>query len=380
MAEQFQLNPDGTCKSCNTVTVATENLKCLMCKEMFHGACPNTSEDERVGTKSLIGCFNRPSTKRNFQFLCDPCLTKMENSMAGSDANRLNTLENNLSNINAELTEIKNLLAKQTGKPPPVVKQKGSENIWFNKDKLASMKAAPAESMLIINNICEADNDSVEKAIVDNAIPVTKSFKNNDGGLVLICETTDTRDKLKDIIASTNEDIQLKAVLKKKPSITIVGLNKCYTKKEITNQLVNQNQFVKHFSMANNINEHIEIHNVKPTRSNTSVYQVFASVSEVLRKGLRNYKDKVVIGLTNCKIYDRFHIKRCNNCHGHGHYYKDCPTPNVHSCAKCSLEHPTNTCSVTDMKSRTSNQHVQCYCCSVTDMKSRTSNQYVQCY
>ena len=298
MAEQFQLNPNGTCKSCNTVTVATENLKCLMCKEMFHGACPNTSEDERVGIKSLIGCFNRPSTKRNFQFLCDPCLTKMENSMAGSDANRLNTLENNLSNINAELTEIKNLLAKQTGKPPPVVKQKGSENIWFNKDKLASMKPL-------------------------------------------------TRDKLKDIIASTNEDIQLKAVLKKKPSITIVGLNKCYTKKEIINQLVNQNQFVKHFSMANNINEHIEIHDVKPTRSNTSVYQVFASVSEVLRKGLRKYKDNVVIGLTNCKIYDRSHIKRCNNLPRSRTLLQRLPY------TKC-----TQLCK---MQSRTSNQHVQCY-------------------
>ena len=56
--------------------------------------------------------------------------------------------------------------------------------------------------------------------------------------------------------------------------------------------------------------EHIEIHDIKPTRSNESVYQVFASVSEALRKGFRNYNDKVVIGLNNRKIYDRLHIKR----------------------------------------------------------------------
>ena len=107
---------------------------------------------------------------------------------------------------------------------------------------------------------------------------------------------------------------------------------------------------MKHFCTVNNINEHIEIHDIKPTRSKPSVYQVFASVSETLRKGLRNYNDKIVIGLTNCKIYDRFHVKRCNNCLGYGHYYKECPTPNAHCCAKCGLNHPTNSCEGTVKK------------------------------
>jgi hypothetical protein len=64
-----------------------------------------------------------------------------------------------------------------------------------------------------------------------------------------------------------------------------------------------------------------------------------------MRKGFRNFNDKVSIGLTSCKIYDRFHVKRCNNCQGLGHYYKECPTPDVPCCAKCGLDHATNTCS-----------------------------------
>ena len=185
---------------------------------------------------------------------------------------------------------------------------------------------------------------SVEKAIIDNIIPVTKTFKNNSGDLVLVCENKDSRDKLKNIIASADENIKMKALSQKRPSITIVGLRECHKKEDIVKQLVSQNQFVKLFSMANNINEHIEIFDVKPTRSNQAVYQVFASVSDVLREGFKNYKDKVVIGLMSCKIYDRHYIKRCNNCQEYGHYYKECPTPNVHCCAKCSADHPTNTC------------------------------------
>ena len=50
------------------------------------------------------------------------------------------------------------------------------------------------------------------------------------------------------------------------------------------------------------------IHDIKPTRSNPIVFQAFASISEVLRKGIRNFKDKVTIGLVSCKVYDRFHV------------------------------------------------------------------------
>ena len=88
------------------------------------------------------------------------------------------------------------------------------------------------------------------------------------------------------------------------------------------------------------MSDHIEVFDVKPTRSNPSVFQVFASVSEVLREGLSCYIDKVVIGLMSCKIYDRYNLKRCNNCQEHGHYYKACPKPGE----QCSLSHPTNTC------------------------------------
>ena len=201
--------------------------------------------------------------------------------------------------------------------------------------------------MLVINNSNGSNNDSVEKAIVDNAIPVTKCYNNNSGDLVIVCDTLDSRDKLKDIISSTTENIEMKAVAKKKPAITIVGLSKMYKKEEVVNQIVSQNQFVKRFCTVNNINEHLEIHDIKPTRSRPSVYQAFASVSETLRKGLRNFNDKLVIGLTTCKIYSRYHIKRRNNCQEYGHYYRDCPTPDVHFCAKCGLDHPTNSCDAT---------------------------------
>ena len=342
MSEQYKLQSDGTCLSCNVVSVATENLQCFMCKSSYHCTCTTIADDDKVGTKSLVTHMNRASTKANFKFYCDVCLTNMELNMAKSEAERMRVVESNIDSIKKELADIKSLL--KPSDPKPAVPKSPDENIWFNQERLASTKVPPAKPMLVVNNMQDSSNGAIEKVIVDNGFPVTKSYKNNSGDLVLVCDTPDTREQLKSAIASSSDTLQMRSVSSKKPSITIVGLSQQYTKEEVITQIVSQNQFVKHFAAANNIEEHLEIHDIKATKAKPNVFQAFASVSEVLRKGIKNYKDKVIVGLTSCKIYDRFNVKRCNNCQELGHFYKECPTPQVPCCAKCSMDHSTNSC------------------------------------
>ena len=352
MGDQFKLNQHGNCSSCGIVTITVENIQCIICKGIFHGACPNMSSDDKPGTKTLVDHFSRPSTKKNFKFFCDGCLTNFEINSADSETNRLNAVEGNISSIKAELEEIKSLLKTKAESTTAKGKSNSftpTDNIWFDKTRLESTKIPPTEPMLVMKDSVEV-NESVERAIVENSISVTKSYKNNSGERVVVCDNQDSRNRLQTIIASTTENVEIKQTTKKKPSVTIVGLSKQYTKEEITNLLVTQNQHLKQFSTSNDINEHLEIHDIKPTRAKANVFQVFASVSEGLRKGLRNFSDKITIGLISCKVYDRFHVKRCNNCQGLGHFYKDCPTPTESSCAKCSQNHPTNTCTNTEVK------------------------------
>ena len=70
----------------------------------------------------------------------------------------------------------------------------------------------------------------MEKAIVENGIPVTNSYTNNSGKLVVVGEHLEYRNELQRIIASSNENVDMKPVTKKKPSITIVGLSRDYSK------------------------------------------------------------------------------------------------------------------------------------------------------
>ena len=135
----------------------------------------------------------------------------------------------------------------------------------------------------------------------------------------------------------------------KRASITIVGLQQNYKKEDIIKMLVLQNGFIKGFSNSNDINQHIEIYSVRPLKKNPERFQVFASVSSTLREGMLHFGDKVSLGFTSCRIFDRVNVKRCFNCQKFGHYMKECPTPDATVCGKCaSNDHITRDCSSFD--------------------------------
>ena len=179
---------------------------------------------------------------------------------------------------------------------------------------------------------------------MENEIPLSETYKNRAGDLVLVCENQEARDKLQNVVEHANQGITMNSPKAKQKPITIVGLPKAYRENEIVDLLLLQNDFMKNFANANKIEEHIKVHVVKPTRNNEEVHQVFASVSPILREGMLRYKNKVVIGLTSCKVYDRSQTRRCNNCQHYGHFAKDCPTPEEPVCGKCSGNHRTDEC------------------------------------
>ena len=66
---------------------------------------------------------------------------------------------------------------------------------------------------MLIVKYCEnqeqnkASRVGVEKAIMDNNIPVSKSFRNKSGDLVVVLESEDKRNELKELVSSANSGI-----------------------------------------------------------------------------------------------------------------------------------------------------------------------------
>ena len=93
------------------------------------------------------------------------------------------------------------------------------------------MKAPKPKAVLFINyssdhGKSEETHEVVEKVIVDNAVSLKNSHKNNDGDLVLVCESQAVRDELKNLVKEAEESIDMKSPSMKLHSITIVGLQR----------------------------------------------------------------------------------------------------------------------------------------------------------
>ena len=189
----------------------------------------------------------------------------------------------------------------------------------------------------------------MEKAILDNRIACKDSYRNKNNNLMIVCETKESRDALNEILTNSNQNISTSTPERNQTKISIVGLHREYTKEEILDMVVRQNDFVRKFAMVNNMEDHFRVLTVRPTKNAVDVFQVFASVSTILRDGIKEFKDKLSIGLTSCRVYDQYYVKRCYKCQNFGHHSREC-NETEDTCAKCSGNHATNTCMSSNKK------------------------------
>ena len=352
------MDDQGNCPTCCNLSSPSEHVICFLCKKLFHAICNKANLDEKFATKTMVNSFLLPSTKGNFKFFCDICVTSLEVSAADSNNQRINLLETKMSSINGQLKEMMTLMKSsvenETVAPPVVNKKKikqastTRDSIWNDPVRLATVKAPSPSAALVIprnpDQQTQSENkNAIEKAILENHIPLKQTFTNHAGELVLVCESPEKRDELKTLVQSVKEDIKMNAPKVKKSSITIVGLTREYDEDEIK-QLILQNSLIKKFAESNNISDHLQVHSIKPLKNNQERFQVFATVSQVLREGIKKSNDKLVMGINSCKVYDRKQVRRCFNCQKFDHFAANCPTPRTASCGKCSGDHNTRDC------------------------------------
>ena len=78
MAEKFKLDDHGKCPSCEKVSIQGQHVRCFTCRGFYHAVCDSAGQEEKVATKTTIANFLLQSTKKNFVFYCDGCLTRLE--------------------------------------------------------------------------------------------------------------------------------------------------------------------------------------------------------------------------------------------------------------------------------------------------------------
>ena len=246
---------NSICPACNSTPSQAECVECFICKSHYHAICEGANE-VLLGTKTMVKTFVAASRKSNFKFFCDVCLTEFERNLVETEDQKMNGLVNKVNNMETKLLKSPFQLKAKPGKPL-------RNSVWNDEEKLATVKAPPQNSVLVIKkSITNEQNveiqDQVQQIMIQNNIPVIQSFMNKSGDMVMVCETQDDRDKMKNLMSNSNEEIVMNAPAEKRPAITIVGLKKEHGREEIIQMLVLQNAFRKRFANSNDINEHIK--------------------------------------------------------------------------------------------------------------------------
>ena len=388
------IDSSGKCSTCKKSAVNCY-VTCLFCKAKFH-AYDCTSESQDLCKQSFYKLF-KPLTEKsgvnshrpgNFKFICDPCLTGFEHSQVKTNEDHLNEIKLKVSSLEDGMDKVKKLLLASSAVSTPTVAKNqlisdSSTSIhldsvaanWNDTGKTNSMietlkinstkdtdvsniqpptfvnhvKTQP-KSILIINKNDSASIDKenmmvVNRTMIKEKLSITKSFKNKLGNTVLVCDSVEKRNRLRDEISKNIPDISLKAPPPSQPVIAVVGFDNEFTIGEFKEAFVNQNHFVSDFISLGNgqLEQHVNHLSTKPLKNNNNLFQALVRVSPELRELLKKFNDKIIIGSTRCRIYDRYNLKRCNKCFKFGHFAAKC-TAETANCGFCAESHETSVC------------------------------------
>ena len=355
---ELNIVTNGVCTHCESDN-AEEFVSCMFCNTIFHmNGClnadlknilPNTCAKHFHKAINKSGKFaHRPG---NFRFICDPCITKFENSQTCTTNDNVQILDNRVTNLASDMKQVKDMLQKLTVRnddvtvstpstsagttPQPII-----TNVWQDSDKIHEIK-----TLLVVNKDVILADKVIEDSVTASGIQVKGKYINKKGDTAFILPSQKAKEDFKSILQSSGVSSEKITEPKQRyPSIAVVGISNQFdreNKDSLVPSLLRQNPGIA--NIVNLEGSIFEILTIKPVKSNPNIKQAIIRVSDNIRYAIKSTGDRIFSGLSSCKVYDQLYIKRCNKCQDFGHYAKDCKG-NV-CCGLCSSgDHETKDC------------------------------------
>ena len=358
---------DGTCKVCNS-TNTQESVSCLRCDKLFHMInCAGSESNDCLTSSAFTQHFQKAINKTgkyanrpgNFCFVCDPCMTQLELNKTCTTNDKVQMLDLKVSKLTQDIGDIKKLLTEKSTAPETTQLANVATsapgvngNVWCNTEQVNKIK-----SLLVIDKNANCDlNDS---AIINKcSAQVHSKYPDKNGNTVVVCESPESRDALKQHFLNTGIDAdKLSEPKPRYPTISIVGFPSEMGEVELRANIMVKNS--KLAGVCTNKNAVFDIVSVKSVKRNSSVFQAFVRVSDDVRTVIKSYGDKLFFGWEKLAVYDQLYIRRCNKCQGYNHYARECK--NSQCCGLCaSSDHQYRDCL---HKDKASTDRAAFYCC-----------------
>ncbi|KAL5246679.1 hypothetical protein ACHWQZ_G018781 [Mnemiopsis leidyi] len=294
------LAKDGSCNACDKVVdIDCESIQCFKCKNRFHAInCSNEKLCVSATTSfknHLLPAVNKVNAFAGrfgrFLFQCDFCITAQEKAVTLKTNDHISSLnkkfEDMKSSFSRELSEVKQLLTtsiQQTAPMNPV------RNPWDDSQRCAKLR-----SMVVIKN--DEHGSPINKAIletkcVQNKISIvnTMQLKKSKDTAVILNSKKDA-DALMKQLAQTSPQHSTSSVATKLPRITVVGLERNYSKSELKDMVSSQNSGI--YTLVNSASDDedkkIDVLAVVPLKNNPNLYKA------IIRNFAEKFTEKILL-------------------------------------------------------------------------------------
>ena len=353
LQNQFAFIKDGICATCYDAEAKQTSLECLLCKSLFHAVCRDVDKDRKNADIICPRTFYNAFTARQsdtgvnsarfgtFAFVCNVCKTRLENGNAATAVSKVDIIDKRVNSLTQSMENMKSLLMQ-------VVNTKSCPE----KSEKPPQQTAPPEivpkplyrSVLIMSST-KADQQHencqhVDRIIKENAIHADKRYVNKKGEIVVVCPTTTDRENLAAKVSQELPEIKTHQPPERLPTISVANLTENYSEEALEDLILLAHPNIKSLKTQG---ETFSVLKVKPQIKNKVKYQATIRVSNNIRKIIESQGDRLYICSFSCRVYDQFHVKRCNKCHGFGHYRSECQSQKS-VCGYCSLNHASEDC------------------------------------
>ena len=351
---QFAFIKDGTCTTCNDVEASQTALACLFCKLEFHAVCRDVDKDR---TKTDIICprtfFNSYRNRHKstgvdsarfgtFTFVCDVCMTRLEQNSAATTESKVDIIDKRVHDLSQSMENMKKLLEKVIDKqnlPEKPEKQPPVVPATFTPEKTSYRSVLVMSSQNPENK--DQDRQQVDKIIRENSIHADKRYVNRKGEIVVVCPTVTDRENLASKVSEQLPEVKTHQPPDRLPTISVANITESFSEDNLKTLILQAHPDIKTLTTQG---ETFSVLKVKPQIKNREKYQATIRVSNNIRKIIETQRDRLYIGSFSYKVFDQFHIKRCNKCQGFGHYKSECKSDKT-VCGYCSKNHPSENCS-----------------------------------
>ena len=324
-----KLTSAGECTTCKK-DAQTEFLTCHRCLDRFH-VLSCTGEDQCTPTFLNNQWPNIKKKYQNIQYICTSCHENVNLNKEDILVNRLASMEKMLTLVMKKLSDMGQPVNTAANTTP----QAGQSFADKVKSSVIIIEKKPGEA--------EDDHTNglrqVKQAAVESSAAVLSTYQNKVGNTVVVCRSEESKKKLLPHVTAAFNEHKVHTPPPRLPTITITGIENEYSREELFQVIKNQNK--ENLTITE---ENFRVIFVKSMVNRDHLYQAVVRVSEEVRYALESMGNRVCIGLSSCRIYDRWFVRRCNRCQGFNHFHKECPLKTHSVCGKCSEQHDTRSC------------------------------------